>query len=409
MATAQPEGDPAPQLVLVINAGSSSLKYQVVDGRSGERAASGLVERIGGTGTLRHTAGGSTHEQEVTCTDHSQAFEAAKQALATYGPDLSATPLVAVGHRVVHGGPRFSAPVVVDADVLATLRELIPLAPLHNPANIEGIERAAQSFPGPPQVAVFDTAFHQSMPPRAHTYAVPRSWREEHRVRRYGFHGTSFAHVSRRTAELLGRDPADTNLVVMHLGNGASMCAVEGGRSVDTSMGLSPLEGLVMGTRSGDVDPSLGSYLARVAGLDQRAYEDALNRESGLKGLGGASDHREVQHRADAGDERAALALDVAAYRLRKYIGAYAVVLGRVDALVFTAGIGEHSVELRADVLGGLGLLGVELDEAANADGPPERLVSTATSRIPVWVVPTDEELEIARECLVVLERQRPI
>ena len=396
----------SPRPVLVVNAGSSSLKYSVLDAESGETAAEGIVERIGGTGRLRHTRGGETSEQEVTCRDHAEALDAVRQALREHGPDLATLDLVAVGHRVVHGGPEFTEPVIVDDDVLAAVEELVPLAPLHNPANLEGIRSAREAFPDVPQVAVFDTAFHQSLPPAAHTYAVPQEWRERHRVRRYGFHGTSHRYVSRRTAELVGRSPEECNVVVLHLGNGASACAVRGGRSVDTSMGLSPLEGLVMGTRSGDVDPALGAYLQRVAGLDGTAYDTALNKESGLLGLAGVSDLREVESRREAGDEAAALAVDVMVHRLRKYVGAYAVLLGRVDAIAFTGGIGENSSLVRAEVVGGLGILGVELDVDANAGGEPERLVTTPSSRIPVWVVPTDEELEIARACLDVLDAQ---
>jgi acetate kinase len=398
----------ARRTVLVLNAGSSSLKYQVLDATSGQTAASGLVEEIGGPGRLRHTSHGGTHEQEVTCRDHTEALDAARTALREHGPDLDELDLFAVGHRVVHGGPDFSEPVLVDEDVVRTIEDLVPLAPLHNPGNLEGIRGALTRFPDTPQVAVFDTAFHQSLPAAAHTYAVPASWREEHRVRRYGFHGTSHRHVSRRTAELLGREPRECNVIVLHLGNGASACAVRAGESVDTSMGLSPLEGLVMGTRSGDVDPALGAYLERVAGLAQGAYEQALNRSSGLKGLAGVSDLREVEARRTAGDPGATLAVDVMVHRLRKYVGAYAVTLGRVDAIAFTGGIGEHSSLVRREVLDGLGILGVELDEDANDDGPPERLVTASTSRIPAWVVPTNEELEIARACLAVLEPSVP-
>jgi acetate kinase len=390
--------------VLVVNAGSSSLKYQVLDAESGETAASGIVERIGGAGRLRHTTHGQTHEQDVTCTDHAEALDAARSALREHGPDLASLGLFAVGHRVVHGGPEFTEPVLVDDDVLAVIQELVPLAPLHNPANLEGIKGARTAFPDVPQVAVFDTAFHQTLPPAAHTYAVPASWRDRHRVRRYGFHGTSHQYVSRRTAELLGREPGECNVIVLHLGNGASACAVLGGRSVDTSMGLSPLEGLVMGTRSGDVDPALGAYLHRVAGLDATAYDEALNKASGLKGLAGVSDLREVESRREAGDDAAALAVDVMVHRLRKYVGAYAVTLGRVDAIAFTGGIGEHSDLVRGAVLEGLGILGVELDRRANEHGEPERVVTTTSSRIPAWVVPTNEELEIARACLEVVE-----
>ena len=240
--------------VLVLNAGSSSLKYQVVDGRTGETAATGLVERIGGEGHLRHSSGAEKHERDVSVPDHAAALDAAHEALREHGPDLDAEPPVAVGHRVVHGGARFSEPVLVDDRVLQAVRDLGPLAPLHNPANLEGIETALKVYPDVPQVAVFDTAYHHTLPPHAYTYAVPQEWRERYRVRRYGFHGTSFSYVSRRACELLDRPLEETNLVVLHLGNGASACAVEGGRSVDTSMGLSPLEGLVMGTRPGDLD-----------------------------------------------------------------------------------------------------------------------------------------------------------
>lgn len=395
--------------VLVVNAGSSSLKYQVLDARTGETAASGLVDRIGGAGRLRHTTGGHTHEVEVTCADHHEALEAARAALREHGPDLVTTAPFAVGHRVVHGGPRFTEPVVVDDGVVTAIRELAPLAPLHNPANLEGILSARESFPDVPQVAVFDTAFHQSLPAAAHTYAVPAEWRERHQVRRYGFHGTSHRFVSRRTAELLGAAPEDCAVIVLHLGNGASACAVQGGRSIDTSMGLSPLEGLVMGTRSGDVDPALGAYLARVADVDSTAYDEALNKASGLLGLAGVSDLRELESRRDAGDTDAALAFDVMVYRLRKYIGAYAVVLGRVDAIAFTGGIGENSVAVRGAVLSGLGALGVVPDEEANAHGAPERLVTSVDSRIPAYVVPTNEELEIARACLAVLGDEDPV
>ena len=376
--------------VLVLNVGSSSVRYKLLDPGSGEAQAQGHIEDIGGDGPA----------------GHEEALQAALDDVAGHGTDLARQSPVAIGHRVVHGGARFSDPVLITDQVVTDIEALEPLAPLHNPANLSGIAATRKAFPHVPQVAVFDTAFHHGLPARAHTYAVPRAWREEHGVRRYGFHGTSFAHVSRRAAALLGRDPAETNLVVLHLGNGASACAVEGGRSIDTSMGLSPLEGLVMGTRSGDVDPALGAYLARVAGLDAAAYDDALNHDSGLKGLAGQADLRGIEERRGAGDADAALAFDVMAYRLRKYVGAYAVALGRVDGIVFTGGIGEHSTAVRAAVLGGLGILGVELDPAANAEGQPERRVTTASSRVAGLVVPTDEELEIARACLTVVRAE---
>jgi acetate kinase len=263
--------------------------------------------------------------------------------------------------------------------------------------------RAQAAFPGIPHVAVFDTGFHRTLPPEAYTYAVPRAWRDEHHVRRYGFHGSSYAWVSRRTAALLGREVEEVRMVVLHLGNGASACAVDGGRSVETSMGLSPAEGLVMGTRSGDVDPALAGYLARVAGLSAEDYDRSLNRESGLLGLSGVSDFRRLEERCQAGDAEAVLAFDVTVHRIRKYVGAYAAVLGRLDAVAFTGGIGEGSPMVRAAVVDGLGVLGLRLDVAANADGPPERRVSSDSSTAQVWVVPTDEEREIGRATLSVV------
>ena len=389
--------------VLVVNAGSSSLKYQVLDASSGLRSATGIVSEIGGDSRLLHEAGGSRVEQHTRCPSHAEAFALAREVLRTHGPSLEGGGLLAVGHRVVHGGSRFTEPVVVDDEVLAALRELSPLAPLHNPANVEGVLRAREAFPDAPHIAVFDTGFHRTLAPAAHTYAVPRAWRHEHAVRRYGFHGSSYAYVSRRVATLMGRAAAELRVVVLHLGNGASACAISGGRSVDTSMGLSPAEGLVMGTRSGDVDPALGGYLARVAGLDASDYDAAVNRQSGLLGLAGVSDFRTVTDRVAAGDPDARLALEVTVHRLRKYVGAYAAVLGAIDAVVFTGGIGENSALLRSEVVGGLAVLGLSLDADSNATGPPERRVSSRASSAEVWVVPTDEEREIAREALEVL------
>ena len=362
-------------LVLVINAGSSSLKYQLIDVASELTLVKGLVERV---------------------TDHGQALDQALRQIAIEGHVLD--DLVAVGHRVVHGGARFSDPTVITAEVRSAIEDLCALAPLHNPAALLGIDAAVAHFPSVPQVAVFDTAFHQSIPPAAHTYAVPKAWREDLRVRRYGFHGTSIGYVTKRAALLLDRPLDETNLVVLHLGNGCSAAAVRGGRSVDTSMGLTPLEGLVMGTRSGDVDPALPAYLGRVAGMDLSAIDTALNKESGLLGLSGVSDFRELLARRAAGDPDAGLAYDVVRHRLLKYIGAYAVELGRVDALVFTGGIGEHNPDLRADLLGALALLGAEVDPVANTTGSGERRVSSTGSGLTAYVIPTDEELEIATQ-----------
>jgi len=390
--------------VLVLNAGSSSLKYQLLDAATGETLAKGIVERIGeSTSRATHSGPDGEHEGEVRCASHAEAFDILLDGFRSHGPDLDSVELTAVGHRVVYGGEEFSAPVVITDDVLAAVERLVPLAPLHNPANLEGIRVAQQHFPDTPQVAVFDTAFHHTLPPRAYTYAVPLAWRRDHGVRRYGFHGTSHAFVSRRAAELVGRPVSEANVIVLHLGNGASAAAVAGGRSIDTSMGLSPLEGLVMGTRPGDLDPSLPAHLAR-AGISVEDYDSALNQESGLKGLTGSTDFREVSERVDKGDADARLAFDVVAHRIRKYVGAYAAVLGRVDAVVFTAGVGEHSPALRAAALDDLTGFGIELDGEANAAATSgEHRISTSSSRVTVLVVPTNEELEIARQAAAVV------
>jgi acetate kinase len=392
--------------VLVLNSGSSSVKYSLVDADSGAHEASGLAERIGEEGSrLTHRGPQGTSTDAPPMPDHEAALRAVLDAFDTYGPGLAGSGLVAVGHRVVHGGDRFADPVLVDDDVVAAVRELVPLAPLHNPANLEGLEVARRVFPDLPQVAVFDTAFHQSLPAAAYTYAVPRAWARDHGVRRYGFHGTSHAYVSREAARLLGLDPADARVVVLHLGNGASACAVGGGRSVETSMGLTPLEGLVMGTRSGDVDPALLPHLGRIAGMPVDDVDRALNKESGMVGLTGVNDLREVHRLARSGDGDAALALEVYCHRVRKYVGAYYAVLGRVDAVVFTAGVGENDAWVRAHALAGLERLGIEVDPARNeASGSGARRISPDGAEVAVLVVPTDEELEIAREAVELLE-----
>ena len=391
--------------VLVLNAGSSSLKYSLVDAETGAAPATGSVERIGEAhGRLQHSTGDGRHTSEGVFATIAEALTAALAAFATHGPSLQDSEVVAVGHRVVHGGSRFADPALVDDALIEEVRKLVPLAPLHNAANLEGLRVARRLFPDVPQAAVFDTAFHQTMPPVAYTYAVPRTWREEHRIRRYGFHGTSYAFVSREAARLLGRPVDETNLIVLHLGNGASAAAIRGGQSVDTSMGFTPLEGLVMGTRSGDLDPAIHAHLCRELGWSIDAVDNALNRDSGLKGLTGHSDIREVLALRTQGDEAARLAFDVYAYRVRKYVGAYLAVLGSVDAVVFTAGVGQYTPELRSASLAGLELLGIEIDQARNAEplrGP--RAISTDVSRVQVLVVPTNEEWEIARQALAVI------
>lgn len=387
--------------VLVINAGSSSLKYQLVRPDSGQAIARGLLERIGlAEGAARHYGADGLRTWRGDLPDHGAAFAQLREVLEEHTDEPDWAP-VAVGHRVVHGGVGFRASAIIDDHVLTTLRRLIPLAPLHNPANIVGIEQASAAFPDLPQVAVFDTAFHATMSEAAATYAIPSEWRTEYNVRRYGFHGTSHSYVSRRTAELLERPLDEVNTIVLHLGNGASACAVAGGRSVDTSMGLTPLDGLVMGTRPGDVDPGLAGHLQRVAGLDQAEYEKALSTRSGLLALAGTSDFRELTDRYRDGDADAVLAFEVVVHRLVRHIGALAAVLGRLDAIAFTGGIGEHSELLRAAVVERLALFGAHLDPGRN-DSVTEGVISDPRSAVAVLVVPTNEEWEIARQTALV-------
>lgn len=391
----------SPSRVLVLNSGSSSVKYQLLDMRDSSRLAVGLVERIGEqTSLLKHTpAGGESRERGGAIADHDAALKAVAEELAKDGLGLDSPELVAIGHRVVHGGKFFTEPTVIDEAVLAEIERLIPVAPLHNPANLTGIRTAQVLRPDLPQVAVFDTAFHTTMPESAARYAIDVKTADEHRVRRYGFHGTSHAYVSRATAELLGKDPSETNVIVLHLGNGASASAVRGGRCVDTSMGLTPLEGLVMGTRSGDVDPAVIFHLMRVGGMSADEIDALLNKKSGLIGLCGDNDMREIRRRVDEGDEQAELAFDIYIHRLKKYIGAYYAVLGRVDAVAFTAGVGENAAPVRAAALAGLEELGLAVDGERNAvRGDEARLISPEGARVAVAVVPTDEELEIATQ-----------
>ena len=414
--------------VLVLNSGSSSIKYQLFDVAEGGRAngpvttpgsalvepeltelANGLIERIGEPeGRLRHrfTGGDEPREQveQRAIADHADGFDALVATLEDAG---LLTELAVIGHRVVHGGARFVAPAVIDDQVIAGIRDHIPLAPLHNPANLTGIEVATRLRPEVPQVAVFDTAFHATLPPHAYRYAVPEGLLQEHGVRRYGFHGTSHAFVARRAAAHLGRD--DLALITLHLGNGASAAAIDAGRSIDTSMGLSPLEGLVMGTRSGDLDPAVVFHLVRQAGMSLDDVDRLLNRASGMLGLCGANDLREIEGRAADGDDAAALALEIYAYRIRKYLGAYAAALGRLDAVVFTAGVGENGVAMRARIIDGLGLLGLHIDPERNATADVRTAVDGVVALHPrdaevaVLAIATDEEREIATQSLTAL------
>ncbi|MBA0051640.1 acetate kinase [Streptomyces sp. AJS327] len=396
--------------VLVLNSGSSSVKYQLLDMETETRLAVGLVERIGeGASRLAHTplsTGGGQRVQRTPVADHEAALKAVAEELAADGLGLDSPRLAAIGHRVVHGGLRFTEPALIDEEVIAEIERLVPVAPLHNPANLTGIRTARALRPTLPQVAVFDTAFHASMPEYAARYAIDARIADEHRIRRYGFHGTSHAYVARRAARLLDRDPAGLNLIVLHLGNGASASAVRGGRCVDTSMGLTPLEGLVMGTRSGDIDPAVVFHLGRVAGMSMDEVDTLLNRHSGLAGLCGDNDMREIRRRIDAGDAAAQLAFNVYTHRLRKYVGAYHAVLGRVDAVVFTAGVGENSPPVREAAVAGLDAFGLAVDPELNTrDSAEPRLVSPAGARVAVAVVPTDEELEIAQQTHALVAR----
>jgi acetate kinase len=393
-------------IVLVVNSGSSSFKYQLIDVGVSRTLASGLVERIGGTGgRARHTnalvddGAGASLEREVETSDHFAAFEVMLDAFATHGPSLERYAPVAVGHRVVQGGARFFEPTVITDLVKINIDELSALAPLHNPANLAGIDAAQRAFPEVPHVAVFDTAFHQTMPPAAYTYAIDREVAAKHRIRRYGFHGTSHQYVSRAAAEYLGQPGEDLRMIVLHLGNGASACAVSEGRSVETSMGMTPLEGLVMGTRSGDLDPAILLHLQRRADLSVGDVDRLLNSRSGILGLGGHADMRDLVEAAESNDADATLALEVYTHRVRSYIGAYAAQLGRVDAIVFTAGVGENAALVREWSLAGLEGFGVEIDLDRNRlRAPGARRISTDASKVAVLVVPTDEELEIARQ-----------
>ncbi|MGB3185245.1 MAG: acetate kinase [Ornithinimicrobium sp.] len=392
--------------VLVINAGSSSLKYQLIDPVTGDALAAGLVERIGEDGSsARHDTGGERFTTNFDCPDHEAAFDQVREQFAAYGPDLASSGVAAVGHRVVHGGDRFSGPARIDEEAIAAIKELAALAPLHNPANAQGIEAARQSFPGVPHVAVFDTAFHATMPAAASEYAVPRQWRREYGVRKYGFHGTSHAYVSRRVAAMLSRPVEEVNSIVIHLGNGASACAVAGGRSVDTSMGLSPTDGLVMGTRTGDLDPAVAGHLADVAGMSAAEFTHAINKESGLLGLTGSSDFREVMELIDAGDESATVAYEVVVHRIVRHVGALAAPLGRLDAVAFTAGVGENNAPLRADVLQNLSIFGLAVDQDRNSAASGEARISPDGVVPAAFVIPTNEEYEIAHQSVELLGR----
>ena len=399
-------------MILTLNAGSSSIKYKLFDMTDRSVWASGLVERIGeSAGRIRHETplrpDSPALEENRPIPTHADGLNRVVQLLLDPETGVIRSPedITAVGHRVVHGGERFSAPIVINDDVLETVEALIPLAPLHNPANLTGIRVATNLFPHAPQVAVFDTAFHQAMPARAYRYAIPNEFYEQHRVRVYGFHGTSHQYVSQVAAAHLGRPAEETNLITAHLGNGASITAVSGGWSADTSMGFSPLPGLIMGTRSGDLDPAVIFFLANDLGMSIAEIDRVLNKHSGLLGIAGANDLRDIESRSAAGDVSARLAFDMYTYRIKKYIGAYTAVLGRVDALVFTAGVGENSDLVRAAACEGLEPLGYVLDAEKNRAGRRGAVteIQAPGSRSRILIVPTNEELEIARQTAGIL------
>ncbi|MDR2113992.1 MAG: acetate kinase, partial [Bifidobacteriaceae bacterium] len=378
---------------------SSSIKYQLVDIETREALASGIVERIGeALRPLTHKTGEEKHSVEFPIPDHTAGLRGVLKLFAKYGPDLNQVGLVGVGHRVVQGADEFTAATLVTPAVMARIVELSPLAPLHNPANIQGIEAARAAFPELPQVAVFDTAFHATLPSAAYTYAIDPDLAHQYRIRRYGFHGTSHQYVAHETARAMGRPVEETNLITVQIGSGCSITAVREGHSVETSMGLTPLEGLVMGSRCGDIDPAIVFHLVREAGLDIDQVDTLLNKKSGLLGMCGSLDVRDIHKAIREGDPAAELAFDVFTHRLRQYLGGYCAQLGRVDAIAFTAGIGENDPLSRAAALSGLEGFGVELDPVRNQNARGLSLISTDTSRTQVWVTPTNEEYEIAHQ-----------
>ena len=398
--------------ILVINSGSSSIKYQLFDMTDKTVLASGLLQQIGESQSrlMHHTRNLRGEMEEIAETghiaNHRKGFRLIGAVLQKSGAIQDTAELSGIGHRVVHGGEEFHEPTLINQKVIDTIRRLIPLAPLHNPANLLGIEVAMESAPAVPQVAVFDTAFHQSIPIHAFRYAIPQDLYEAHRVRRYGFHGTSHFYVAKQAATFLNRSLKSLNLITLHLGNGASVAAVKGGKSIDTSMGMTPLEGLIMGTRSGDIDPAIIFYLGRQTGLGRDQVESILNKHSGLKGICGVNDMREIGELAQAGNAQARLAIEMVCYRIKKYIGAYYAVLGQLDALVFTGGIGENASFIRAGSCQGLSHLGIEVDlEKNNIRSKAAFEIQTEESPVNVLVIPTNEELEIAEETVATIKR----
>ena len=399
--------------ILVLNSGSSSIKYKLFNMDTKTVLAAGVIEQIGEPqGRLTHqtrNAQGNMDDIEKTgaVADHMAGFQMMGDALRQSGALQDTAELAGIGHRVVHGGEAFKKPTLISDAVIDTIRRLSPLAPLHNPANLLGIQVALQNAPRVPQVAVFDTAFHQSLPEHAYRYAIPHELYKDHQVRRYGFHGTSHNYVAQQAAKMLNRPLDSFNLITLHLGNGASASAIQKGKSIDTSMGMTPLEGLIMGTRCGDIDPAIIFYLKRKTGLTRDEVETLLNKHSGLKGISGIVDMREILKFAQEGHFRAKLAIEMFCYRIKKYIGAYVAVLGRLDALVFTAGIGERSAPIREIACQGLSHLGIEVDPQKNKHPSKKAFeIQTRTSNVKILVIPTNEELEIAAQTVVCITGQ---
>ncbi len=398
--------------ILVLNSGSSSLKFKIFSRTGLEAIAEGIVEEIGRPGaSFRFTAlGGKIHTKgEVNIHNHFEAIRVMSSLMKSGNIVHNLEELFGIGHRVVHGGESFTKAVLIDQRVIGAIEDLIPLAPLHNPSNLLGIKVAMEHAPAVPQVAVFDTAFHQGMPSHSFLYAIPKILYTRQKIRRYGFHGTSYSFVTRRAAQFMGRDTTDLSCICLHLGNGASIAAVKKGRCVDTSMGLTPLEGLVMGTRSGDIDPAIIFFLHRNLHMDIDEIDSLLNRDSGLMGLCGDSDMRTIEARIMSGDRDAETALELFSYRAKKYVGAYTAAIGGPDCIIFTGGIGEHSSLVRERICSGLECMGIKIDSMLNRSIPPDNAdvknIEVPDSAVKVLVVPTDEELEIARQTLHVLKK----
>ena len=393
--------------ILVVNCGSSSLKFQLIDSETEEVAASGLCERIGLDGALIYKVNGDKIKQEIDLPDHEVAIKKVLDTLLDkeIGVLTSLDEIGAIGHRMVHGGEKFSSSVIINEEIIKQIETCNDLAPLHNPANLLGVRACQEVMPGVPNVVVFDTAFHQTMPSKAYLYALPKEYYEKYGVRRYGFHGTSHSFVSKRLAELAGLDINNSRMIICHIGSGASISAIKDGKSVDTSMGMTPMEGLVMGTRCGDMDPTIVEYLAHSLNKSLEEVMVILNKKSGVLGISGvSSDFRDLDKASNEGNERAKLAVEVFSYRTAKYIGSYIAAMNGVDAIVFTAGLGENNIVVREQVLNHFGYMGITLDKEANQIRGEEKIISTPDSKVTVAVIPTNEELAIAHETVALLK-----